>query len=233
MIRNFFSGLMGFLVIALCADTMFGQEHSPLDKDLDRIWGKEREVRVIQKRVFEKEGRFEFTPYFGMIPNDEFFNYYPIGLRAGYFFSEMLGAEIGGAWVFSQSTDLKTFIKENFGGVAKISTPQWVQWYAGANGIFAPIHGKFAFLARTIAHFDLALLFGVGAIGTKVQAMGAPEKSKVDVYGNIGAGFHIYIHELLGIRIDYRHFFYAAEGGGVSWPAEISLGLGVFTKAPQ
>jgi len=78
----------------------------------------------------------------------------------------------------------------------------------------------------------MGIYFGAGVMGTKVYK-GQAEKSKYSVYGDIGAGFRFYLSGSTALRLDYRHFFYPAEGGGVSFPAEITLGFSLFTSAPK
>ena len=76
------------------------------------------------------------------------------------------------------------------------------------------------------------LAFGAGVIGTTVRQLDA-EKSKVDVAGNVGVGMRFFLSDAIALRFDYRQFFYAAEGGGLSHPAELTLGVSFFTAAPE
>jgi outer membrane beta-barrel protein len=214
------------------------EERAPLDRELDKVWGKERDVKVIQKRLFQKDGRHEFGLQFGLAPNDDFWNYYPVGLRYDYYFLESLGFEISGAYVFAQSTKLKSFILDNFGGIQSAGIPQSVEWYAGGNVYWAPIHGKVALFSWKLTSFDIGLIVGVGAIGTKVYG-GGETKRKVSVMGNLGLGFHFFLNDFLAIRADYRHYLFPADdsgysnAGGARQMAEITLGFSIFTKAPQ
>ena len=43
---------------------------------------------------------------------------------------------------------------------------------------------------------------------------------------NAVLGFRWFINDHFNIRTDYRHYFFQKFGGGVSIPAEFSLGLG-------
>lgn len=213
------------------ASFVVAEEKEQIDYDLERIWGVERDVSVIQKRVFEKDGRFEFSVNSGIVPNDEFFLYFPIGARVDYFFTEDIGIELAGAYIFSMNSDLKGFLdKQKF--FSSVELPQKLQFYGGLNGVWNPIHGKISVLGEKLSHFDMALYFGAGMIGTKVYK-GHVEKNKYSVYGNVGAGLRFYLSDSSALRLDYRHFFYPAEGGGVSFPAEITLGFSLFTSAPK
>lgn len=202
-----------------------------IEKAFDLYWGQRRDVKVIQKRLFRKEGRWEFTPFFGVTPNDEFWTYLPVGARIGYFLDEDLSIELNGAYVPSVQSDLKDFLQSN--GLLDVDLPQRLEWYAGVNGLWAPIHGKFGIFTTKMSHFDMFLAFGAGAMGTKLFKRDQFDKRQIDIQGNLGLGFRFFILDWLALRLEYRHYLYLAAGGGVSFPAEISLGVSFFTAAPK
>jgi len=223
-------GILVLVAMALGVTPAFAGDKSPLDQYLDKYWGEKRQVKVIQKRLFQKDGRFNMTPFFGVIPNDDFFMYYPVGLRLGYYFSEDLGVELFGSYIFDTRSDLESFLNDEFH--IKTTTPQVLQWMAGIEGLWRPIHGKLALFSTKLFHFDFHLAFGAGAVGTTVRTRkeGGNEQHRVDVAGNVGVGAQMYIASWGAIALEYRHFFYAAtkEVGGVSFPAEITLGFSWF-----
>ncbi len=226
---------LGLLVCAW-APVTWGQEETPLDTELDRVWGRERDIRVIEKRAFEKDGRHEFSLLVGIAPNDPFFNYYPVGLRYDYYFLESLALEVAGAYVFHPESNLRSFITKTFraGGLKGVRLPQRVEWYAGANVYWAPIYGKLAIFTSKISSFDLGFILGAAAIGSHVAEAGVfKRKSNPDVAGVAGLGFHFYLTELLALRADYRHYVFKAYDGGARFMAEITLGFAVFTAAPK
>jgi len=204
-----------------------------LDDRLLKYWGTEmREIETLQKRLFRKDSRHEFSLYFGVIPNDEFFSYYPIGGRWNYFFAEDFGIEVWGSYLIRVKSELEEFLESNFNESLLVDIPQSLQWLAGANFLWSPVHGKLGMFADKLAHFDAHLAFGVGAVGTTVRELG-DEKGKVDIAGNIGIGLRFYITRDIALRFDYRQFFYPAEGGGLSHPAELTLAISFWTSAPE
>jgi outer membrane beta-barrel protein len=202
-----------------------------MERQLDLYWSQKREIRVIQKRLHLKESRWEFTPYGGIIPNDEFYIYGPVGLRVGYFIDEDFSVEIGGAYAPSGASTLGGFLeKEN---LLLVELPERLEWYAGATGLWSPIHGKFGIFATKLTHFDMFLSFGAGVIGTKLYNKNKEfTQRRFAVEGHVGTGFRLFILDWLAIRLEYRHFIYPADKGGVSFPAELSLGVSFFTAAP-
>lgn len=222
------------LVIALGLTKAYAQEPSALDKELDRVWGKERDIRVIEQRAFEKDGRHEFSLLFGVAPNDPFFYYIPVGLRYDYYLLESVAVEFAGAYVFHPESSLRSFIKSNFLGVAHVCLPQRVEWYAGMNVYWAPIYGKLAIFTSKISSFDLGFILGAAAIGSHIEEGGVfKRKSTPDPAGYAGLGFHFFISDLFALRADYRHYVFPANDGGARTMAEITFGFAVFTKAPK
>lgn len=213
----------------------------PLDEQFDLYWASRREVRNIHKRLFLKDGRHEFTISGGVIPNDDFFVYFPVGLRYDYYFSEDLALEISGSYMPKMNSDLEDFLEKEFIDKIQLEVdlPQFLEWQAGAGVLWTPLHGKVAIFDTKLGHFDFGFELGVMAIGTRVQKEGADEaKPRVDVGGNVGATVRFYLLDFLALRLDYRHYFYAARDAddnnrGLSFPAEISLGISFWTPAPR
>ena len=204
-----------------------------LDDALRMYWGTQiREVDSLQKRAYRKDQRWEFELYSGFIPNDEFFSYYPLGGRIDYFFAEDFGMELWGAYLIRVSSALESFLEQNFNASLIVDIPQSLQWLSGADFLWSPVHGKLGIFADTLAHFDVHLAFGAGVIGTTVRRLN-DSKSKVDVAGNVGLGMRFFLSDGIALRFDYRQFFYAAEGGGLSHPAELTLGVSFLTAAPE
>ncbi len=236
MAGRWMAGLALGLMVCAWAPASSGQEATPLDRELDKVWGQERDIRVIEKRTFEKDGRHEFSLLVGIIPNDPFFNYYPVGLRYDYYFLESLALEVAGAYAFHPESNLRSFITNTFRarGLQGVRLPQRVEWYAGANVYWAPIYGKLAIFTSKISSFDLGFILGAAAIGSHVEKGGVfVRKSSPDVAGVAGLGFHFYLTDLLALRADYRHYVFKAYDGGARFLAEITLGFAVFTAAPK
>jgi len=210
-----------------------GEDTRQLDEHLKRYWGNEmREVNVLQKRLYRKEDRAEFELMAGIIPNDEFYTYYPLGLRADYFFAEDFGAELWGSYLIRVNSELADFLETNFENQFIVNVTQSLQWLAGANFLWSPFHGKIGFFTEKLAHFDMHAAFGVGVIGTTVRDL-SNESTKIDVAGNVGLGLRFFLSDSIALRFDYRQYFYAAEAGGLAHPVELTLGVSFFTSAPE
>lgn len=215
----------------------------PIGKQFDKYWASKREVRNIHKRLFLKDGRWEFAIGGGIIPNDDFWVYYPLGGKINYYFSEDLALELAGAYMLRSNSELEEFLEsEIYGGdILQVELPQWLVWQAGAGALWTPLHGKVGIFDTKLGHFDFGLALGVMVLGTQVKAEGQTEDEaagRIDVGGNVGATVRFYVADFVAVRIDYRHYFYNARDAddnsrGLSFPAEISLSVSFFTPAPN
>ena len=205
-----------------------------VDRELDLFWAKKRKIKTIQKRLFLKNTRHEFTLFSGVIPNDDFNSYYPLGVRWNYYFTEDFSSEVWGQYCFMASSGLKDFLEDKTLYSILVEIPQELQWLAGASVLWSPFHGKFAAFTTKLVHFDFYVAFGAGVIGTKtIDPLDKSEGSKVDISGSVGLGARLYITDLFTIRLDYRQYLYPSHSGGLAYPAEITLGFSIWTPAPK
>ena len=203
---------------------------SAVDEGLDLYWSQNREIRAIQKRIYSKAGRFGFDLMVGVIPSDEFYTYFPVGARVDFYAAEDVFIELSAAYLPSMNRDLTTFLESQMAGTLLVDIPQTLVAYEGLSVGWSPLHGKFAFLTTEVGHFDFHAAIGAALLQTNVHRL-SEEKLKLDVAGTLSLGVRVYFLEWLGLRLDYKQFFYAAERGGVAHPAEISLGLTFFTPS--
>lgn len=199
-----------------------------LDAELDKYW-KPAEREVLRKSLYDKTDRHEFSIFFGVVPNDSFFSYIPLGGRWDFFFTEHFGIEVFGAYWVSLDGDLKSFLEENQLYPILTEFPQQLQWNASASIVWNPLHGKLAVFTTKLFHFDFHLSLGVGAIGTQLERSNGTTDSKVDVAGHLGVGLRFYVNDLIAIRADYKQFLYGAESG-VAAPAEFTVGVSFWTN---
>jgi len=238
------------------------EERTTLDKELDKVWGKERDLRIIQKRAFEKDLRHAVGFYVGVIPSNPFFNYFPVGLRYDYFPMESVAIEVSGAYVPSAVSAHAESIKDVSGRrVLSVDVGDRVQWYAGLNAHWIPIHAKVNILNKKLTSLDLGITAGLGLMGSQVRETEADSwKTRWSYNGavpfnlqfNLGLGLHWFLTDYLAIRLDYRNYIYpkypgapttdtvtgkkkypSEWGNNVESLSEISIGLSYLTPAPK
>ncbi len=192
-------------------------------------WAQMREVYTVQKRAFEKEGRFALSVYGGVIPNNIFEKYFPLGLRANYYVLENIGLELAVAYAVKSTTSLKATIQDSEGVNAQdilIGDSQVLHTNFGL--VWSPFYGKMAFYDKGPVYFDVFLVAGVGMVATQTQRdFNEPFETAFKPEGVLGAGAALYFGEHLGLRADFRQFVFekVAGVGGVANPSEISLGV--------
>jgi outer membrane beta-barrel protein len=199
-----------------------------LEEDLALFWGKRREVSVVQRRLVEKDGRVDVTAAFSTIPNDDFIAYFPLGLRAGYHFSESFAVEASFAYALQKPSDLTTFLKEDPQiSLKEAEIQEKIDMFYNVAVLWAPIYGKVSVLGNKLTHFETYVGLGAGVFHTTTKDANNPDpQPEVKPAGNTVLGFRWFINDNFNLRTDYRHYFFQKFGGGVSIPAEFSLGLG-------
>lgn len=204
-----------------------------LDDDDPMYWAEMREVYAMQQRAFLKEGRFAATFYGGLIPNNIFEQYFPLGLRLNYYLLENIGLELSGSYNFSRTTRVNDIIVDDDGIDAQnrplIGDTQVSHTTAGVK--WSPVYGKFAFYNDNLFYFDMYVFGGAGMVVSQTQSnYGDDPNTTVKPEGVFGAGMAVYAGEHAGMRIDYRQFVFQKVDppGGVANPSEISLGFSWF-----
>ncbi|MFB6264474.1 MAG: outer membrane beta-barrel domain-containing protein [Bradymonadaceae bacterium] len=212
-----------------------GKKQTGPDPDDPHYWAKVRKVRTVQKREFQKVGRFAVTAYGGIIPNNIFERYFPVGVRLNYFILENIGVELSGSYAFKKDTGLRATLNEPKGVGAKgVRVGDSQRGHANFGITWSPFYGKMALYDDAIGYFDAYLFGGAGLVITKTPENLNQPKSKIPTTvkpeGVLGAGLAFYTLGHAAIRVDFRQFaFQKVKGvGGVANPSEISLGFGWF-----
>lgn len=212
---------------AAAEDDSATEAEKELEEDMDLFWGKRRRIKIVQKRLYEKDSRLDLNLYGGIIPNDDFVVYYPTGLRFGYNFSEAFSVEASFAYALEQRSDLATFLENPPIGLKRADIQEIINYYYNVSILWAPIYGKVGFLGSKLTHFELFVGVGGGVMHTEEFPENNPDGNAArKPAGNTVLGFRWFITDLVNIRTEYRHFFFEKFKGGISTPVELTLGLG-------
>lgn len=221
-------------------DLAIAQDDNPIERDLARYWSGKREMPVIKgDKLYITAERLELALYGGIIPNDDFFNYFPIGMRATYSFDGIWGIELSGSYSgLASNSELTDFLVESGEGIRKdVDLGDTQLGRVGVYGVFSPLYGKWSFQTYKISHFDLFIVAGMGAVFTEapdIQTTGSVSEpadepvSRIAFEGSFGVGFRFFLADWVSMRIDGRWFIYPAFDSGVEVPAEVTLGFGFF-----
>ncbi len=146
----------GIFISGLFLFALFVQEEA-LGEDSEN----QESIYVIQNRMFDRH--HELGASLEYIPDDDFFNAYPVGANYIYHFNETYAWEvIRGQWVFSDEKDLKKDLVKEFG--AEPSQFDKMEYVLHSSFIIKPTYGKDSFLNRGIINHETYLSLGGGVV---------------------------------------------------------------------
>jgi outer membrane beta-barrel protein len=202
-----------------------------VDEALDLYWGKQREITPLERRNHSHASRHEFTLFSGIIPNERFFSFYPVGLRYDLFFHNDFALEVSGAYMIPSPSALNTFFDDNsrqLGDVLGEVNSGALVFLSGLSFVWSPIHGKFAAFTAKLTHFDVYVAAGVTVLGAN-EIEDGQESLTVTAGGHIGFGFRVQFVEWMAAKFEYRQHFYDATGDATNTPAEFNFGISFWT----
>lgn len=203
-------------------------------KDLKRFWADGPRDDILVGQLHEKEGRIEGVLYAGIVPNDPFLTYIPVGGRVGYYFTNALGVEVGGSFLgdaLQFDSDLTSFLKSQDKILDNNEIIDRQLWRVNATVQWSPFYGKWAILQRKLSHFDIYAIGGLGAVNVgfaeEDEASGelSPQE-EIRVEGIFGLGMRFFVHDAVNVRLDWRQGLFAGTNEGLESPTEFSLGVG-------
>lgn len=207
-------------------------DDEPLDPNSKLYWSELRDVHTMQQRAFLKSGRVGITVYGGLIPNNIFEKYYPVGARINYFILENIGVELAGSYAFKSDTNLEPLITESSGvGAQQVLIGDTQVSHTNFGIVWSPFYGKAAFYNTALSYFDIFLFAGVGLVITETTPeFNAEPEQEFKPEGALGAGMSFFMGNHFALRADFRQFVFqkVAGIGGVANPSEVSLGLSYF-----
>lgn len=237
-----------FILLTLTSLTQVVAAEENIERDLENYWTTDRELPVIEGKLYQKNGRFGLGLHLGLLTSEPFFWYNPVGLRLQYFFSEYLSLEVDGTFygtpgsegdiglqIFTHKTEITNFfqskLKDDFD--PSVDLEDRFLWRANAMVLWSPFYGKWAFLNRKLSHFDVNFAIGGGVV--QVERPADDHKSSSSVMSPeliLGGGVGLFATESLTVRLDGRFYVYpGAESPSVSGfferlrvPSEFILG---------
>ena len=217
------------------------QFEGPLKDQLREYWSVERDLPVIQDRLYSRAQKLEFGLYAGLMSSDPFFWYLPVGGRVSYFLSEGLAVELGGQYALAFDTELTDFLRQDRqeGFIEDRHTGDKFSWRANVVAKWHPLYGKWALLQRKLSHFDVNLVGGLGAVGYRrpdPDRLTSSTGVGLDVI--VGGGLSFFLTDNLTLRLDGRGYLYLGpefrttpafeeQGflGRLAFPSEFLLGV--------
>lgn len=219
--------MMAAFVMSL-AFTSHAQANA-LDDDLNAQWTTQNIPAHLGKQVFTTARRFELAFNFGIIPTDDYYNYFPISLDVNYRFTEMWGLGVRGSLLMlhvdttlskfmsehQNSIDVQLLGDEQLGDVALLAT-------------FHPVYGKSTVETANLGRFDWGLFAGIGAVfSNAANAERTARGLATQIQGIVGTDAHVFFLDWLALRLEASLRFYKAPS---RWyvPCTFSVGVSFF-----
>lgn len=186
----------------------------PLGDQLEDYWSVDRDVDVIKERLYERSGRFGIGLLTGAMSSQPFYWYIPSGLRASYYFNNNWGIEVEGAYmglygVFQHPTALGDFAEKQGGYNRNTDALDQFNFQAHALAVWHPFYGKLSVLQRKLAHFDVNLAAGLGAVGvTRPNELRTESSDIVRPELVYGGGIQFFVNNNIVLRADARGYIY-------------------------
>ena len=176
-----------------------------------------RTVKVVQKKPVTKARRFEISPFFSYLPNDDFVRGYVPGADIAFHFNEGLAIEATVAYGLHSNKQLLGNIRK-MGVQPAVLDRMGVMASAGFN--WSPLYGKIAYLERRILAYDLFFATGFGVTNTELEITtstaggGGPETVEKEERSAsfqgyyIGIGQRYYLTNWAAFRVELRNYAY-------------------------
>ena len=161
----------------------------------------EGHVYAIQDRVFHRYHEIGLS--LGYIPDDDFYEVYPVGASYTYNFDDYLGWEVFRAeWMLSQEKDLKGELESGFGATpSEFSEPKYM---FHSSLILKPFYGKAAVWNQNIVNHESYFILGGGMINYERQYSYGEPGNENALSINLGFGTRYFLSKGLCLNFEIR-----------------------------
>lgn len=181
------------------------------------------EVGVVQKKVFTKRMRFEFTPaLLGSIINEPFIDTYLYGFGISGHFTDNFGIET--LYFLSKASDnaLNRNLQNDYG---KEVVAGKTKSFFNLNLLWTPIYGKLSLISNYILQLDTYFTAGIGTTRTSIGT---------SITYNVGMGQRFFVTKWLALRADIRNYLHEEKRGPIVINKQnlvVAIGTSIFFPA--
>ena len=185
-------------ITLLCLVMIFGSAAVAISQDSDQ----EEKVRAIQHRVYQKSHELGIAA--GYIPDDDFYEAFPVGGYYMFTFNEHIAWEVVRAqWMFTNEKDLKSDLENDFGvRPSDFSTPKYSIY---SHAVFTPFYGKDAVLNRGVVNRETYFLLGGGIAQFDGKDNFENSASETAPSLSFGVGQKFFIGESSALNLEIRN----------------------------
>lgn len=158
-------------------------------------------VYAIQERIYHRN--HELSVMGGYIPNEDFYEAFPVGLGYTFNFNEYFSWEVArGQYVFTSEKELKKDIEEEADLTPSLfAEPKYM---VHSHLVFRPFYGKAAVVNRGIVNRETYLFLGGGVVSYEWQTPDGTEDNELVNSISFGLGTKYFINENLCMNLEIR-----------------------------
>src|SRR6185503_13745333 len=123
-----------------------------------------QDIVVVPRKQFLKSGRLEIAPIAGITVNDNLIRHYMFAADLNYFLTDALWVGLQGQYFVKQLSTQAELVGLQFN---RISTMNRYLYGGQFNMGYVPVYGKFAWFNRSIIHWEIWALGGIGVTLTE------------------------------------------------------------------
>lgn len=158
-------------------------------------------VTAIQNRIFSRNHEIDLG--IGYIPDDDFYELFPVELGYTYNFNDYLAWNVANLqWVLNQEKDLKKDLEQEFG-----ATPERFDLMVAAahtNIVVKPFYGKSVYRNRKIINHETYAFAGGGVVNYETKKSYGSSDSYLAPSISLGIGQKFFIGQKLCLNVELR-----------------------------
>ena len=183
----------------LCLLIFVGSAGSVWADDADQ----EEKVYAVQNKIFHRS--HEIGVAAGYIPDEDFYEIFPIGGYYMFSFNEHWAWEVVRAqYNLTVEKDLKKELEDEFGvSPSEFSEPVYM---AHSNIVYKPFYGKFAFRNRRIINSETFFLLGGGVVSYENKYNFEPSTSELAPSLSLGLGTRLFLSKHWAMNLELRNY---------------------------
>jgi outer membrane beta-barrel protein len=137
------------------------------------------------------------------VPDEDFYNAYPVGIGYTYHFNHWLAWEVvRGQYMFTQEKDIKGKLEDEFGVTPEVFLEP--RYMIHSNVILKPLYGKEALWNKGILNHESYLILGGGMIAYEKNFSNGDTDAETDPSICVGAGTRYFLTKNLCMTLEIR-----------------------------
>jgi outer membrane beta-barrel protein len=167
-----------------------------------------KDIVVVPRKAFLKGGRLELAPFTGTSINDNLIRHYAFGVDLNYFLTDVFSVGVEGQYFVKALTEREELIGLQYN---RTTTLNRYLFAAALNFGYVPVYGKFAFLNKSIVHWEIYASAGIGWTRSEIIPRDPGNLSWTNdlLTPNAGLGSRFFLFDWLTVNFAVRDYFFA------------------------